>query len=88
MPAGAPALLRFGLAQLGCYWLTTHCRGCADTALRYLAGFCPANLLATLAAVRPTAWHTLKAAGIDLATDFYWIDDYLLAAEKPGVTPS
>jgi hypothetical protein len=32
-------------------------------------------------AVRPTNWDTLKTEAIDLASDFYWLDDRPFQAE-------
>jgi hypothetical protein len=34
-----------------------------------------------LRAVRPTTWHLSKVTGIDLASDFIWIDDDPLQVE-------
>jgi hypothetical protein len=70
------------------YWLTTrdaqgehagiirafrHAIGCAEL---------PPEIEALLRAVRPTRWSGTKTSGIDLASDFVWIDDAPLAVEK------
>jgi hypothetical protein len=82
VPEGASALLWFALAHFDCYWLTTHCKGQAETAVRYLQAYYPAELLEALRAVKPTDWDTLKTDGIALREDFYWVDDYPFEAEK------
>lgn len=62
--------------HFACYWLTTHCKGDSAPALRYLSGFLkPATVEKLRLAVRPTNWDTLKTEAIDLASDFYWLDD-------------
>ena len=81
-PAGIHDFLLFALAHFDCYWLTTHCKGQAATALRYLQAYYPADLLEALQAVKPTNWDALKTDGIALGTDFYWLDDYPFEAEK------
>jgi hypothetical protein len=65
-----------------CYWLTTHCKGDSTHTLRYLSSFLkPATLEKLRQAVRPTTWDTLKTEAIDLASDFYWLDDQPFQAE-------
>jgi hypothetical protein len=41
----------------------------------------PAEVEALLRAVKPTRWRGSKVSGIDLASDFVWIDDDPLAVE-------
>jgi hypothetical protein len=65
-----------------CYWLTTHCKGDSAPALRHLSRFLkPATLEKLRQAVRLTNWDTLKTEAIDLASDFYWLDDNPFQAE-------
>ncbi|TGD81738.1 hypothetical protein [Hymenobacter wooponensis] len=74
-----------------CYWLTTHCRGLAHTAVQYLASFYGVSTLQHLQAVKATMWETLKTEAIDFSTDFYWLEDApfkseQLALHKHGLT--
>ena len=41
----------------------------------------PADAEALLKSIRPTEWQGSKVFGIDLASDFVWIDDQPLAVE-------
>lgn len=82
LPAGLGEFIAFVTDQFDCYWLTTHCKGDSSTALRYLAGYMSADLLAKLAKVKPTQWDALKTEGIDLAAPFVWLDDQPFGAEK------
>ena len=40
----AKDFLNFCLANFGCYWLTTHCRGSIETVSAYLAPYADAEL--------------------------------------------
>lgn len=33
-------------------------------------------------AIKPTRWKTFKTEAIDFKSDFYWIEDQLMAHEK------
>jgi hypothetical protein len=72
------------------YWLTTRdahgqhagvlrtlrlARGCATFATL------PADVESLLKSIRPTEWSGNKISGIDLASDFVWIDDQPSAVE-------
>lgn len=81
-PPGIAAVLDVALTRFDCYWLTTHCRGDAGTALRYLSRYYEAAWLERLAAVRPTTWDALKTDGIDFSRRFWWLDDAPFEAEK------
>jgi hypothetical protein len=73
---GVDAFVEFVTQHFACFWLTTHCKGDSAPALRYLASFLqPATLERLRQAVQPTNWDTLKTEAIDVATDFYWLDD-------------
>jgi len=79
---GVDEFVAFITQHFACYWLTTHCKGDSAPALRYLSGFLkPATLEKLRQAVRPTNWDTLKTEAIDLANDFYWLDDSPFQAE-------
>lgn len=73
---GVAAFVEFVTRHFACYWLTTHCKGDSAPALRYLSQFlAPATLELLRQAVQPTTWDTLKTEAIDVAADFYWLDD-------------
>ncbi len=69
-------------AHYDCYWLTTHCKGDAGTAIDYLSEYLPQETIEKLKSVKPTVWDTLKTEGIDFDSDFVWLDDYVMNAEK------
>ena len=80
---GAIELIDFILSRFDCYWLTTHCREKSSTnALRMLALYFPESVIEKLKQIKPTQWNTLKTEAIDFESDFYWLDDYVLEAEK------
>jgi hypothetical protein len=80
-------VLRWAVAQHQPHWLTTRdAHGSHDGILRAfrLALGVPAlraKTEALLRAVKPTSWRGSKVTGIDLASDFVWIDDDPLAVE-------
>jgi hypothetical protein len=86
LPANVHAFLTFVTANFDCHWLTTHCKGDAKTAIRYLAQHYPADWLPMLASIHPTHWDTLKTEGIDLQTPFIWLDDQPMQAERHTLT--
>jgi hypothetical protein len=69
------------------YWLTTRdAHGQHDGILRAFRHAIGSPILswefeALLRAVRPTDWSGSKISGIDLASDFVWIDDDPLSVE-------
>ena len=69
------------------YWLTTrdaHGQHAGILrAFRHTMGSpeLPSDIEALLRAIRPTKWSGSKVSGIDLASDFVWIDDAPLAME-------
>lgn len=68
-----------------CFWLTTHCRRLDDLPwIRYYLGqFLPADIVSALEkSVRPAAWTTLKTEALDWNSDFFWLDDAAMEAEK------
>lgn len=80
---GATELIEFILSRFDCYWLTTHCRENSSTnALRRLALYFPESVIEKLKQIKPTQWNTLKTEAIVFNSDFYWLDDYVLEAEK------
>lgn len=80
---GAIELINFILPKFDCYWLTTHCReNSSANTLRMLASYFPESVIEKLKQIKPTQWNTLKTEAIDFGSDFYWLDDYVLEAEK------
>jgi len=78
----AKDFLSYCLQHFDCYWLTTHCRnGDPSNAINLLYGHSNASVMELLKAIKPTTWVTLKTEAIALKSDFYWIDDQLLATE-------
>lgn len=68
-------------------WLTTRdAHGQHDgilRAFRLAMGLSPlpAEIEALLRSIEPTTWHGSKVSGIDLSSDFVWIDDQPLKVE-------
>ena len=73
------------------HWLTTRdAHGQHDGILRAfrLAMGCPAlpaEIEALLKSIKPTTWHGSKVSGIDLGSDFVWIDDSPLMVEMDAL---
>jgi hypothetical protein len=63
------------------YWLTTHCKGNAEPAVRHLKKSLPAEAHPYLEKIRATDWDTLKTEAIDFSQDFRWLDDYPMMSE-------
>lgn len=80
---GAEEFIDYVLSNYDCYWLSSHCRdGNSDRILGLLAQYFPDDVMDKLTKIKPTKWETLKTEGIDLESDFYWLDDYAFDAEK------
>lgn len=79
---GIHELILFIVCNFDCYWLTTHCKGNSQTAIEYLSEYLDVDDIALLKAIKPTNWNTLKTEAIDFGSDFFWIDDYVMRAEK------
>ena len=79
--------LRWAVESHRPHWLTTRdAHGQHDErvfAFRHAIGSpeLPSDLEVLLRAVRPTKWSGSKVSGIDLASDFVWVDDAPLAVE-------
>ncbi|MDJ1482415.1 hypothetical protein QNI16_18060 [Cytophagaceae bacterium YF14B1] len=82
LPEGVYELLDYILATFDCYWLTTHCKGHADTTIVYLSKFYSREYLEKLKQVKPTNWDTLKTEAIDYTQSFVWLDDFPFESEK------
>ena len=64
------------------FWLTTHCRGGVNGAIKYLSQFYAGTTLAKLKQVIQTDWKDLKTEAVDFDSRFIWLDDYPLESEK------
>lgn len=82
VPEYAEPFIDFLLQNFNCHWLTTHCRGGENKAIPYLQQFYGPSTMAKFKQIRPTDWSTLKTEGIDLESDFIWLEDYPFEAEK------
>lgn len=78
---GAIELIEYITSEFNCYWLTTHCKGDAASAIEYLSGYFPPDVIEKLRKVKPTYWENLKTEGIDFDRNFIWLDDYPFQAE-------
>jgi hypothetical protein len=72
----------FITTHFDCYWLTTHVKGDASTALRYIKTFINERTYTLLQNVKATNWIDLKTEGIDLNNPFLWLDDQAMNAEQ------
>lgn len=75
-------LISFAVSNFDCYWLTTHCKGDIRPAIDYLSEYLAEEDIELLKKLKPTDWRTLKTEAIDFTSDFCWIDDYVMRAEK------
>ena len=78
---GVDTFIDFAISNFQCYWLTTHCKGDSQTALNYLTRYFESSMLNKLTKFKSTTWDALKTDGIDLKSDFYWLDDAPLKYE-------
>jgi hypothetical protein len=74
--------IEFITENFDCYWLTTHCKGDAHNAIKYLTPYFDEQTLQLLSQVKPTKWETLKTEAIDFSQNFFWLEDYPFNAEK------
>lgn len=78
----AKEFIEFVTANFDCYWLTTHCQGDAKPASDYLSEYFDETTMELLRTIKPTRWGALKTDAIDFDSEFVWIDDYAMLAEK------
>jgi len=71
--------LEYCLENFDTYWLTTHCRGDAETALNYLESYASPEIMSLLSNIKPTNFKTFKTEA--LSGDFIWVDDQPTAYE-------
>jgi hypothetical protein len=78
---GAEAFLAYLVESFDVCWLTTRCKhglpNDITRAFRHAMQVTdlPPKLTELINLVKPTQWNACKTEGIDLSTDFYWIDD-------------
>ncbi len=65
-----------------CYWLTTHCKGDANTAVTYLDSSLDKESLKLVKKIKSTNWSNSKTEAINFKEEFIWFDDYLFEYEK------
>ncbi len=63
------------------YWLTTHCKGDASTAVKRLGLVFPPETMALIQDIRATNWDSAKTEAIDFSQPFLWFDDDLFSDE-------
>lgn len=79
--------LRWAAGAHNPHWLTTRdAHGQHDGILRAFrlaigSPTLPTEVEALLKSIKPTTWHGSKVSGIDLGSDFVWIDDQPLMVE-------
>lgn len=64
------------------YWLTTHCRGDARTAIERLSTVFTPEMMELIQEIKPTNWDVAKTEAIDFSQPFLWFDDDLYEDEK------
>lgn len=71
------------------FWLTTHCKGDASTAIERLSLVFTPEQMKLIQNIKPTNWETAKTEAIDFSQPFLWFDDdcysdELVELEKNG----
>jgi len=74
-PEGLWEFIDFATQHFDCYWLSSYCKGDAKPVLRLLLKYVDTKTLEKLKDVKATTWRKCKSEAIDLASDFYWLDD-------------
>ncbi len=77
----AEEFIEFITTHFQVFWLTTHCKGNAQTAVQYLSKHFGSQTLEHLSKIQPTVWKTLKTEAIDFKSDFFWLEDQPFASE-------
>ena len=74
--------LKFALENFDCFWLTSHCKGDANTALEYIEDKVSKESFELLKKIKPTTFGLWKTEAIDFGKDFIWLDDYAFDGER------
>ena len=78
---GAMEFLSWAVEDFDCYWLTSRSHdGTYDEIERAFRLAIPTTNMAAetkdlIRSITPVPWGAEKAGGIDLSSDFYWVDD-------------
>lgn len=73
---GADKLIDLAVNHFDCFWLTSYCKdGDAHFVLRLLSRYFDDATMEKLEGVKATDWQSRKTEGIDLESDFFWLDD-------------
>ena len=66
------------------YWLTTHCRGGFNRAVKQIIqqNNPSADIIKLLDKIIPTDWNLRKTEAIDFNQEFIWFDDYVFEDDK------
>ena len=75
----AKQFLQLALRNYDCYWLTTHCKGDAQTAVDYLMPYLDHDTAELVRQIKATDFKTFKVEA--LFGEFLWIDDQPTAYE-------
>ncbi len=64
------------------FWLTTHCRGDARTAVERLSEVFKPETMKLIQDIKPTNWDVSKTEAINFDEPFVWIDDDCYPEER------
>lgn len=81
IPEYGKEFISYIIANHDCYWLTTHCKGDNNNALKHLSKSYPPSTREQLKIIKPTNWRDLKTEAIELNSDFIWLEDYPFESE-------
>lgn len=82
IPPHGKEFIHFMTENFDCYWLTTHCRGGENKAVKYLAQYYDRETQKQLESIKPTDWMYKKTEALDFFSDFIWLEDYPFEIEK------
>ena len=75
--------LEYVTSNFECYWLTTHCRNGENKAIEYLSPYISDKKSKQLLhKIKPSFWNDLKTEGINLKSEFIWLEDNPFESEK------
>ena len=76
IPEYAEEFISYLISHHEVFWLTTHCRGGVNGAIKYLSQFYSGTILAGLKQVIHTDWMDVKTEAIDFNSEFIWLEDF------------
>ncbi|MBN2890488.1 MAG: hypothetical protein JXL97_01345 [Bacteroidales bacterium] len=77
----ADEFIEFVVNRFNCFWLTTHCKGDSEPAMKYLSKYFEKETITNLKKIKPTNWNTLKTEAIDFSSEFVWLEDNPMYSE-------